>query len=132
MIKPEDAEFHFNKDSHWQWVETIALPFHVPGTTVSGIVYFMARPMLGVCMCDISLHDRITDLWEEQLYIDNQQHLPCPKSLLSFSLTPRLKVERLSRIMSLGLMPLSFIAFKRFKIASCSCGISRQIGQPSL
>lgn len=53
MIKPEDAEFHFNKDSHWQWVETIALPFHVPGTTVSGIVYFMARPMLG-CACATS------------------------------------------------------------------------------
>jgi hypothetical protein len=93
MIKPEDAEFHFNKDSHWQWVETIALPFHIPGTTIGGIVYVMARPMLGVCMADITLHDRITDLWEEQLYIDNQQHLPCPKSLLSFTLPNGLSVE---------------------------------------
>lgn len=86
MIYPKDAEFHFTPDSHWQWVETIALPFHVPGTSVNGIVYVVARPMLGVCACDISLHDRITDLWEEQLYIDNQQHLPCPKSLLDFTL----------------------------------------------
>lgn len=93
MIKPQDAEFHFKADSHWQWVETIALPFHVPGTTLNGIVYVLTRPTLGVCMCDVSLHDRITDLWEEQLYIDNQQHLPCPKSLLSFSLPNGLTIE---------------------------------------
>ena len=92
MIRPEDAEFHFRPDSHWQWVETIALPFHVPGTTLGGIVYVVTRPMLGVCACDISLHDRISELWEEQLYIDNQQHLPCPKSLLDFSLPNGLTV----------------------------------------
>lgn len=86
MIKPEDAEFHFKGDSHWQWVETIALPFCVPEASLNGIIYVLARPMLGVCMCDISLHDRIADLWEEQLYIDNQQHMPCPKSLLEFTL----------------------------------------------
>lgn len=93
MIKPQDAEFHFKADSHWQWVETISLPFHVPGTTIGGIVYVVTRPMLGVCACDISLHDRITDLWEEQLYIDNQQHLPCPKSLLEFTLPNGLTIS---------------------------------------
>lgn len=92
MIRPDDAEFHFKPDSHWQWVETIALPFHLPGTTIGGIVYVVTRPMLGVCACDVSLHDRITDLWEEQLYIDNQQHLPCPKSLLDFTLPNGLSI----------------------------------------
>ena len=92
MIKPQDAEFHFKPDSHWQWVETVALSFHVPGTTVSGIVYVLTRPMLGVCMVDVTIHDRITDLWEEQIYIDNQQHLPCPKSLLDFSLPNGLSI----------------------------------------
>lgn len=86
MIKPEDFDFHFTADSHWQWAETIALPFHIPEAKINGIIYVLTRPMLGVCLCDISLHDRITDLWEQQLYIDNQQHLPCPKSLLDFSL----------------------------------------------
>ena len=86
MIKPEDCEFHFKPDSHWQWVETIALPFSVPKANINGIIYILTRPMLGVCACDITLMDRIGELWEEQLYIDNQQHLPCPKSLLDFSL----------------------------------------------
>lgn len=95
MIKPEDMEFHFKADSHWQWVETIALCFHIPGTTINGIVYLVTRPMLGVCACDVSLHDRITDLWEEQLYIDNQQHLPCPKSLRNLSLPNGLRLTAL-------------------------------------
>ena len=86
MIKPEDFDFHYKSDSHWQWAETIAMPFHVPGANLNGIVYLVTRPMLGVTMCDVTLHDRISDLWEEQLYVDNQQHLPCPKSLMEFSL----------------------------------------------
>jgi len=86
MIKPEDCDFHFTKDSHWQWVETIAMTFNVPEARLNGIVYVVTRPMLGVTACDVSLHDRISDLWEEQLYIDNQQHLPCPKSLREFTL----------------------------------------------
>ena len=66
MITPNEADFHFTPDSHWQWAETIALPFHVPEAGLNGIVYVLARPRMGVCMCDISLHDRLTDLWEEQ------------------------------------------------------------------
>lgn len=93
MIKPEDAEFHFKPDSHWQWVETIALPFHIPEAKLNGIMYVLTRPMMGVCMCDISLHDRLTDLWEEQLYIDNQQHMPCPDSLLDINLPNGLKLK---------------------------------------
>lgn len=86
MIKPEDADFHHTPDSHWQWVETIALPFYVAEANINAVVYVVARPMLGVCMADVTIMDRITDLWEEQLYIDNQQHMPCPTSLLDFTL----------------------------------------------
>ena len=86
MIKPEDFEFHFTPDSHRQWVETIALPLGIPEAKINGGAYIVTRPVMGVCACDISIYDRITDLWEEALYIDNQQHLPCPKSLLEFSL----------------------------------------------
>lgn len=93
MIKPEDADYHFKPDSDPQWVETIALPFHVPEAKLNGIIYVLTRPMMGVCMCDVSLHDRLTDLWEEQLYIDNQQHLPCPKSLLDIDLPNGLKLK---------------------------------------
>ncbi|RUT76904.1 hypothetical protein EHM94_17885 [Marinobacter sp. NP-6] len=86
MIEPEDFDFHFNKDSHWQWVETIATPFYVADANINVVCYVVTRPMLGVCMSDITIMDRITDLWEEQAYIDNQQHMPCPESLMDFSL----------------------------------------------
>lgn len=86
MIKPEDCDFHYKPDSHWQWAETMALPFAVPEANINGLIYVLARPMLGVCMADITIMDKITELWEEQAYVDNQQHMPCPKSLSEFSL----------------------------------------------
>ena len=93
MIKPADASFHFGPDSHWQWVETIALPFAVPEANINATVYVVARPMLGVCAVDITIMDRIADLWEEQLYIDNMQHLPCPKDLADFTLANGLSIK---------------------------------------
>jgi len=93
MIRPEDADFHFKPDSHWQWVETIALPFCVPEANINVIVYVVTRPMLGVCMADITIIDRISDLWEEQAYVDNQQHMPCPEKLSDFSLPNGLTVK---------------------------------------
>ena len=93
MIRPEDADFHFTPDSHWQWVETIALPFCLPQENINVIVYVLARPMLGVCMADVTVIDRISHLWEEQAYIDNQQHMPCPEKLSDFSLPNGLSVK---------------------------------------
>lgn len=86
MIKAEDFDFHFKPDSHWQWVETIYLAFNVPEANMNGGVYLVTRPMLGVCMCDVTVNDKLSVLWEDQLYVDNQQHLPCPKSMSDFSL----------------------------------------------
>lgn len=86
MIKTEDCDFHFKPDSHWQWAETIALPYAIPEANINGMTYVVTRPMLGVCMSDITIMDRISDLWEEQAYVDNMQHLPCPEKLSDFSL----------------------------------------------
>ena len=57
MIGAQDADFHFTPDSHWQWVETIALPFCVPEANIYVIVYVVARPILGVCMADVTIID---------------------------------------------------------------------------
>ncbi len=65
MIKPEDFDFHFDADSPYNWAETLALPFVVPEANINAVVYLVTRPKLGVCMCDITLMDRISDLWEE-------------------------------------------------------------------
>ena len=92
MIRPQDADFHYTPDSHWQWVETIALPFSVPEANINVIAYVLARPMLGVCMADVTVMDRISELWEEQAYVDNWQHMPCPEKLSDFSLPNGLSV----------------------------------------
>jgi hypothetical protein len=101
VIKPEDFDFHFTDESHWQWAETIALLFSVPEANINVNVYVVTRPKMGVCMADITMMDRISDLWEEQLYVDNQQHLPCPRSLSDFALPNGLSlkvIEPLKRI----------------------------------
>ena len=93
MIRPEDFDFHFTDDSPYNWAETLALPFVVPEANINAVVYLVTRPKLGVCMADITLMDRITDLWEEQLYVDNMQHLPCPETLTKFALPNGLSFE---------------------------------------
>ena len=93
MIKPEDVDFHFTPESHWQWVETLALPFSVPDANINVICYVVARPMLGVCAADITIMDRITALWEEQAYIDDMQHLPCPERFSEFTLPNGLSIK---------------------------------------
>jgi hypothetical protein len=93
MIRPEDFDFHFTDDSHWQWAETIALLFSVPEANINVNVYVVTRPRMGVCMADITIMDRLSDLWEDQLYIDNQQHLPCPDTMRKFSLPNGLSFE---------------------------------------
>lgn len=93
MIRPEDAEFHHSDDAPYDWCETNFFPISIPEARISGGFYVLARPRLGVCMSDITLQDRITRSWEEQLYVDNQQHLPCPKSLLDFELPNGLSIK---------------------------------------
>lgn len=93
MIHPEDFDFHVTPDSPWQWAETLALPFCVPEANINVIVYLVTRPRLGVCMCDVTILDRIAPLWEEQLYVDNMQHLPCPETLTRFALPNGLSFE---------------------------------------
>ncbi len=80
MIRPGDAEFQFGPDSPHDWCETNFFPFAVPEERISGSFYLLSRPKLGVAMSDVSVQDRIAPAWEDQLYVDNQQHLTCPDS----------------------------------------------------
>lgn len=99
MIRPEDADFHVTPDTHWQWAETLFFPVNVPGTSVNGGLYVLSRPVMGVTMASITFMDRLTTLWEDQAYVDNQQHLPCPKSLLDFALPNGLAVKAIEPLM---------------------------------
>ncbi len=93
MIRPEEAEFQYSPSSPYDWCETNFFPFAVPEHRISGSFYTLTRPVLGVCMSDVMVQDRIKPGWEDQLYVDNQQHLPCPKSLLDYSLPNGLSVK---------------------------------------
>jgi hypothetical protein len=66
--------------------ETNFFPFALPELRISGSAYLLSRPVLGAAMSDVIVQDRIAAAWEDQAYVDNQQHLPCPKSLLDYAL----------------------------------------------
>lgn len=93
MIAKEHAEFQYGESSPWDWCETNFFPFSAPEQNLSGSIYLLTRPKLGVTMVDILVQDRIAPAWEAQAYVDNQQHLPCPKSLLNYALPNGLSVE---------------------------------------
>jgi hypothetical protein len=93
MLEDKDFDFHHRPDSHWQHVDTLYSTFSIPEANIDGGVYVLTRPVLGVCMSDISIRDRISQVWEESAYLDNQQHLPCPKSLLKYTLPNGVSVE---------------------------------------
>ncbi|MGQ0696775.1 MAG: DUF7064 domain-containing protein [Panacagrimonas sp.] len=93
MLTAQDAEFHHTPDSPWDWAETNLFSFYIPEARINGTIYLLARPMLGCAMADITIQDRLTFSWHDQLYVDNQQHLPCPKSLLDYSLPNGLHVK---------------------------------------
>jgi hypothetical protein len=92
MIKPDDVDFHPTANADFRWCETNPFLFNIPEERISGSIYVVTRPRLGVCMSDITVVDRIAPAWEQQLYVDNQQHLPCPESLRDYALPNGLRV----------------------------------------
>jgi hypothetical protein len=96
MISAEDAEFHaFPSDHRETWAESNYFPFWIPDSGLSGAVYCLFRPGLGVCMSDITIFDHCASHWEALAYTDNQQHIPCPQSLAHYKLRNGLEVKSL-------------------------------------
>ena len=93
MITKDQADFQFGADSPFDWCETNFFPFSMPEANISGSIYLLTRPKLGVTMVDVLVQDRIAPSWEAQAYVDNQQHLPCPQSLLDYALPNGLSVK---------------------------------------
>lgn len=93
MIKDEEVEFQFTDDSPVDWCETNFFSFNIPEANILGYFYLLTRPKLGVCMSDITIQDRISHLWEDQLLVDNRQHLVCPEKLSDYSLPNGLSVK---------------------------------------
>lgn len=87
MILAADAEFHPIADTEKDvWAETNYFPFSIPDAGLSGCIYNVFRPGLGVCMSDVTIFDRCATHWEGLAYTDHQQHLACPSSLAHYHL----------------------------------------------
>ncbi|HCD56580.1 hypothetical protein [Haliea sp.] len=94
MIRPGDVEFHtFPEEDRDTWAETNYFPFSIVEEGISGSVYNVFRPGLGVCLGDVTIFDRCACHWEGLAYTDNQQHMPCPESLVSYELRNGVSVE---------------------------------------
>lgn len=94
MIGRQDVEFHPVPDEHRSdWAETNFFPFHIPEANISGAVYNVFRPGLGVMMSDVTIFDRVARNWEGLAYVDNQQHIPCPLSLSDYQLRNGVSVK---------------------------------------
>jgi hypothetical protein len=93
LITAADAAFHHNRSNDPEWTETLYFPFSVPDKSLCGGFYLVARPNVGVIMCDVTVHDRLSHSWDQALYLDNQQHMPCPESFLDFTLPNGYRVK---------------------------------------
>jgi len=94
MISEQDVEFHPPPPgADFRWAETNFFPFNIPEAGISGSVYCVFRPKLGVVMSDVTIFDRIAQHWEGLAYVDNQQHLPCPERLSDYALPNGLSVK---------------------------------------
>lgn len=94
MIAAEDAEFHAVPPEHQTtWAETNYFPFFIPEAGLSGAIYNVFRPGLGICLSDVTIFDRCARHWEGLAYTDNQQHIPCPPSLTHYALRNGVDVE---------------------------------------
>jgi hypothetical protein len=86
MIVADDFKFHDRDPADMAWTETLFLIFSVPEAGVSGNLYTLARPNLGVCHSSIEIHRGFClQPWKIH-HNDPQMHLPCPKDFSDFTL----------------------------------------------
>lgn len=86
MIDSHVFNFHERPSADWTWTETIFLFFSVPEEGISGSIYVLARPNLGVCHSSIEIHKGFClHPWQSD-FADAQMHLPCPEDFSNFTL----------------------------------------------
>ena len=56
MITAADYKFHERDSTDDTWTETVFQIFSVPELGISGNIYVLTRPNLGVCHCAIEIH----------------------------------------------------------------------------
>ncbi|MDV6282551.1 hypothetical protein [Rhodococcus jostii] len=93
MIKPEDADFHPNDPVQKRWAETIGFWFAIPEERIYGNIYVLARPNVGATISSINVvQGHNSDPFGVD-FTDPHMHVPCPDSMVKFSLENGLSVE---------------------------------------
>lgn len=98
MIKSEDYRFHERDPSDDTWTETVFQIFSVPEYAISGNMYVLARPNLGVCHASIEIHQGMCMHPWQLHHNDSQMHLRCPDDFSDFSLANGLSFRAHSKL----------------------------------
>ncbi|MES2493334.1 MAG: hypothetical protein V4579_08660 [Pseudomonadota bacterium] len=86
MITAEDYKFHTRDMGDDTWTETLFVIFSVPEFAISGNIYVLTRPNLGVCHSSIEIHQGMCFHPWQIHHNDSQMHLRCPEDFSDFTL----------------------------------------------
>ena len=93
MIEFSDFGFHPSDPDEIAWTETLFMIFSVPEAGISGNLYTLARPNLGVCHSSIEIHRGFClQPWRIH-HNDPQMHLRCPADFADFRLDNGLRFQ---------------------------------------
>ena len=96
MITVDDFKFHPRDPKDRTWTETLFIIFSVPAAGISGSVYTLTRPNLGICHSSIEVHKGFCfHPWQVD-HNDAQMHLPCPENFADFTLENGLSFKALN------------------------------------
>lgn len=93
MIRAEDANFHPTEPSMTKWAESIGFWFAVPDEHLYGNIYVLARPNVGATISSINVVQGLNPDPYTADFTDPQMHVPCPSSMVKFSLQSGLSVD---------------------------------------
>lgn len=86
MITADDYKFHPRDPQDETWTETLFIIFSVPECAISGNIYVLTRPNLGVCHSSIEIHQGMCFHPWQLHHNDSQMHLRCPEDFSDFTL----------------------------------------------
>ena len=87
MITADDYKFHDRDPADDTWTETTFVIFSVPELAISGNIYVLARPNLGVCHSSIEIHQGMCMHPWQLHHNDSQMHMRCPQDFSDFTLS---------------------------------------------
>jgi len=86
MITIDDFKFHERDPADRTWTETLFIIFSNAEHAISGNLYCLARPNMGVIHNSIKIHKGFSfHPWQID-HNDTQMHLPCPEDYSDFTL----------------------------------------------